>query len=211
MLRSTVLACLLALSVHGLAPSSANAQEIDAAMILEELTVELDLTDEQAQQVGGLLQQFAIDLAEATEQAEGEEPDGQKMLSDVKAVRAKFREGMQGVLTPEQFEAFEVLVESVFQEIFAEIAELKITDLRPVLDLSDDQAAALKPVMGSAMVRVLVEYGDKRMNTRTKLRMANALKKIQADMKAGMGEILTPEQMAAYDAYKEAQKEAQGS
>jgi len=82
-----------------------------------------------------------------------------------------------------------------------------------VLDLSDDQAAALKPVMGSAMrsmVGVIFEYGDKKMNVRTKLRMANALKKIQADMKAGMQGILTPEQMAAYDAYKEAQKEASG-
>lgn len=212
MLRKTMLAIVFALSTSGFAVSAAVAQEADAEMILEELTTELDLTEEQTQQVGALLQQFAADLAEVTDRAEGEEPDGQKMLSDIKAVRAEFQKGMQGVLSAEQYEAYEALVESVFQEIFAEIAELKITDLRPVLDLTDEQADALKPVMGSALretVRVIFENGDKRMNVRTKLKIANALKKIQADQKAGMSEILSPEQMAAYDAYKEAQKEAQ--
>jgi len=66
------------------------------------LTVELELTEEQTQQVGALLQQFAVDLAEVTDRAEDEEPDGQQMLSDVKAARAEFQKGMQGVLTSEQ-------------------------------------------------------------------------------------------------------------
>jgi hypothetical protein len=102
----------------------------------------------------------------------------------------------------------------VFQEIAESIAELRITDLRNPLALSDEQADALKPVMGTAVrgvVATIFEYGDKRMGLRTKLAMGNKLKKIQSDMQAGMNEILTPEQQEQYAAMKEAQKEAKNS
>ena len=203
----------MALTVFGSSDTLAQRGDLDVEGIMEELTVALELTEEQVPQVAGLLQQFGQALNEATATAEDEEPDTQKMIGDVKAARAAFQQQLQGVLTPEQFTALQELVDEVFQEIFESIAELKITDMRAPLELTDEQAEALKPVMGGAMrglVAVIFEYGDKRMGIRTKLRMANALKSIQAEMKAGMAEVLTPEQMEAYEAMKAAQKEEQG-
>ena len=203
----------MALTVFGSSDTLAQRGDLDVEGIMEELTVALELTEEQVPQVAGLLQGFGQALNEATATAEDEEPDTQKMIGDVKAARAAFQQQLQGVLTPEQFTALQELVDEVFQEIFESIAELKITDMRAPLELTDEQAEALKPVMGGAMrglVAVIFEYGDKRMGIRTKLRMANALKSIQAEMKAGMAEVLTPEQMEAYEAMKAAQKEEQG-
>ncbi len=203
----------MALTVFGTSDTLAQRGDLDVEGIMEELTVALELTEEQVPQVAGLLQGFGQALNEATATAEDEEPDTQKMIGDVKAARAAFQQQLQGVLIPEQFTALQELVDEVFQEIFESIAELKITDMRAPLELTDEQAEALKPVMGGAMrglVAVIFEYGDKRMGIRTKLRMANALKSIQAEMKAGMAEVLTPEQMEAYEAMKAAQKEEQG-
>jgi hypothetical protein len=203
----------MALTVFGTSDTLAQRGDLDVEGIMEELTVALELTEEQVPQVAGLLQGFGQALNEATATAEDEEPDTQKMIGGVKAARAAFQEELQEVLTPEQFTALQELVDEVFQEIFESIAELKITDMRAPLELTDEQAEALKPVMGGAMrglVAVIFEYGDKRMGIRTKLRMANALKSIQAEMKAGMAEVLTPEQMEAYEAMKAAQKEEQG-
>jgi hypothetical protein len=175
-----------------------------------ELTTVLELTDEQQEQVSGLLVEFMGNLAAATDQAEDAEADPQKMLSDVKAVRADFNGKMKNVLTKDQWKAYEALIDSIFQEVFEGIAALKIMDLQPVLELTDEQAEQLEPVVGTAMrgmVGVLVEYGDQKLNTRTKLKMAKALKKISGDMNSGMQQVLSPEQWEQYQAMKEAAKE----
>jgi hypothetical protein len=83
-------------------------------------------------------------------------------------------------------------------------------DLQPVLDLSDEQITKLNPVLGEGMlglVKVVFEYGDKKMNKRTKIKMGKKLKKIQSKTDSGVKEILTPEQYEKYQEYKEAKKE----
>ena len=53
---------------------------------------------------------------------------------------------------------------------------------------------------------VLFEYGDKTMNTRTKLKIAKKLKKIKGDTEKQVSEILSPEQLASWQAMKEEAK-----
>lgn len=209
-IRAGLIATMFTASMVTVLPAQGDGMDVEG--IVEELTAELELSDEQAGQVTEALQGLGMAITEATATAEDEEPDTQAMMGAVKAARADFRQQMEGILSEEQYAAYEALVDEVFQEIFESIAELKITDLRAPLELSDEQADALKPVMGTAMrglVAVIVDYSDKRMGVRNKLAMANKLKKIQADMNAGMGEILTPEQIEKYNAMKEAQKDAQ--
>lgn len=209
-IRAGLVATMFAASVVTVLPAQSDGMDVEG--IVEELTAELELSDEQAGQVTEALQGLGMAITEATATAEDEEPDTQAMMGAVKAARSDFRQQMEGILSEEQYAAYEALVDEVFQEIFESIAELKITDLRAPLELTDEQADALKPVMGTAMrglVAVIVDYSDKRMGVRNKLAMANKLKKIQADMNAGMGEILTPEQIEKYNAMKEAQKDAQ--
>jgi hypothetical protein len=94
-------------------------------------------------------------------------------------------------------------------EMFGDIAEIKLMDLQPVLDLSDEQITQLNPVLGEGMlgiVKVVFEYGDKKMNKRTKIKMGKKLKKIQSKTDSGVKEILTPEQYEKYQEYKEAKK-----
>jgi hypothetical protein len=185
---------------------------MDVEMIVEELTEALELSDEQAQEVTGHLQAFGMAMDEASAKAENEEADGAQMISALKAARSDFQQSMKGTLSDEQYAAYEQLMDEVMQEIFESIAELRITDMRYALDLSDDQATALKPVMGSGirgLVGVIFEYADRRMGPRIKLQMANKLKSIAAETQAGINGILTPEQQQKYEAWKEAQKSSQ--
>ena len=94
-----------------------------------------------------------------------------------------------------------------------DLAGIVIVDLVPLLELTDEQAVALEPVLGSAMrglIGVVVEYGDQKMNTRTKIKVAKSLKKIKGSLDAGLADVLTPEQLQKYQAHKEAQKAAAG-
>jgi hypothetical protein len=208
------LAPLLILAAFVLVPPTAFGQEEgklpeDAQIVLEEMTEALELSEEQVEQVGKLMGKFMQDLHVATETPEGEEGDRQAMLSGVKKARAEYNTGLQGVLSEEQFVIYEEMVDQTFQDIFEGLAGIKIIDLQPVLELTDEQAEALEPVMGTAMrqmVAVLVEYGDQRLTKPKKIQVGKKLKKINSNMQAGMQEVLTEEQWAKYEAMKEEAK-----
>ena len=210
MIRTMTRALLLTFSFAAVSTTATHAQgDLDVEMIIEELTEALELSDEQAQEVAGHLQAFGMAMDEASTQAENEEADGAQMISALKAARSDFQTSMKGTLSEEQYAAYEQLMDEVMQEIFESIAELRITDMRYELDLSDEQTAALKPVMGTGirgLVGVIFEYADRRMGPRIKLQMANKLKSIQAETNAGINEILTPAQQEKYAAWKEARK-----
>jgi len=188
-------------------PGSVLAQGDD---VLADLTEALELTDEQVPQVEVLLEKFAADMDAAAALAEVEEPDNQAIIGAVKKARDDFKSGMKGVLDKEQFETLETTIDAVFQEMFEDIAEIRLIDLEPVLDLMPEQIEALKPVMGTGLrqiIAVVFEYGDKRLSMPRKVKMGKKVKRIQADMNAGMAEILSEEQLAKYTALKEEAKE----
>ena len=65
-----------------------------------------------------------------------------------------------------------------------------------------------KPVMGKSLrdfIGTVFEYGDKKMNTRTKLRLANSLKRIKSEQDSQMKKILSEEQLAAWEKLKESE------
>jgi len=177
--------------------------------VLSIMTETLELTDEQVPKVEALLHQFAVDMEAAMALAEVDEPDNQAILGAVKKARSAFKSGMKDVLDKEQFETLETTLDAVFQEMFEDIAEIRLIDLEPVLDLTPEQVEELKPVMGSGMrqiVALVFEYGDKRLTMPRKVKLGKSVKRIQADMDAGMSKILSEEQMAKYNAMKEEAK-----
>ena len=182
--------------------------DLDLNDIVDTLTVHLDLTDDQPSQVGALLATFATDWNAVQEKYEdAEDKDG--MIDELKAVQNTYQEGLGAVLNEQQIDAYNQLIDQVMHEIFGEVAELKLRDLQPALDLSEDQIMQLKPVMGTALVdivKLMWDNAGKRMGIRLKLKLANSVKKIQSTAKTQINEILTPEQVAAWEAIKEAAK-----
>jgi hypothetical protein len=199
-------ALLLILAV----PALAQEPDTDLDEIMEELTAALELSDEQVPEVEKHLTSYLVNLNESQAKYEDvEEPDPQEMISDLKQVRETYYKSMQKTLSKEQWQQYEALRESILLEIFSEIAALRIIDLKEPLTLTDEQMAAMKPVMGKSLrgvIGTLFEYGDKRLGVRTKLKIANALKSIKAEQDTEMKTILSEEQLAAWDKLKEEQK-----
>ena len=191
-------------------PALAQEPDTDLGEIMEELTAALELSDEQVPEVEKHLTSYLVNLNESQAKYEDvEEPDPQEMISDLKQVRETYYKSMQKTLSKEQWQQYEALRESILLEIFSEIAALRIIDLKEPLTLTDEQMAAMKPVMGKSLrgvIGTLFEYGDKRLGVRTKLKIANALKSIKAEQDTEMKTILSEEQLAAWDKLKEEQK-----
>ena len=178
--------------------------------IVSELQEELKLNDEQAEQLSAALVKYSQEMnKELAKYEDAEEPNTQAMISDIKKAQENYRYELADILTDEQYDAYLNYVDKVMTEMFGDIAEIKLMDLQPVLDLTDEQMSQLNPVLGEGMlglVKVVFEYGDKKMNKRTKIKMGKKLKKVQSKTDSGVKEILTPEQYEKYQAYIEEKK-----
>ena len=187
---------------------SSYSQELED--IVSELQEELQLNDDQAEQLSAALVNYSQELnTELAKHEDAEEPDTKAMIGDIKKAQDNYRYELADILTDEQYDAYLNYVDKVMKEMFGDIAEIKLMDLQPVLDLSDKQITQLNPVLGEGMlgiVKVVFEYGDKKMNKRTQIKMGKKLKKIQSNTDAGVKEILTPEQYEKYQEYKEEKK-----
>ncbi|MFB3057841.1 MAG: hypothetical protein ACE1ZQ_11870 [Ignavibacteriaceae bacterium] len=182
----------------------------DLEDIVSELQEELQLNDDQAEQLSAALVKYSQEMnTELAKHEDAEEPDTRAMIGDIKKAQDNYRNELSNILTDEQYDAYLNYVDKVMKEMFGDIAEIKLMDLQPVLDLSDEQITQLNPVLGEGMlgmVKVVFEYGDKKMNKRTKIKMGKKLKKIQSKTDSGVKEILSPEQYEKYQEYKEAKK-----
>jgi hypothetical protein len=186
------------------------ARDDDKSEILSEVQSKLELSDEQAQQVGAAMGKYAKELDAALAKHENaEEPDGAAMIGDVKKVRDDYRKELQKILSKEQYQGYLAMVEAVLLEMMTDVAEIRLMDIQPKCTLSDEQVAQLAPIMGKGMldmVRLLFENADKRLTAPKKVKLAKAVKSIQSDMDKQINAVLTEEQQKAYAAYKEAQK-----
>ncbi len=183
----------------------------DLEDIVSELQEELQLNEDQAEQLSEALVKYSQEMnTELAKHEDAEEPDTKAMIGDIKKAQDNYRNELSSILTDEQYDAYLNYVDKVMTEMFGDIAEIKLMDLQPVLDLSDEQITQLNPVLGEGMlglVKTVFEYGDKKMNKRTQIKMGKKLKKIQSKTDSSVKEILTPEQYEKYQEYKEAKKE----
>lgn len=198
-----------ALAMAGVA-TAADSPMGDPSDIAAELQAELGLSDEQTAQVTAAFSKFAASIEQAhTQQELAEEPDGQAMMAAVKQAKNTLNQDMQGILTPEQFQQYQQLMDEVIDEIFTTAAEIKLLDMQQPLKLTDEQMGQLAPVMGGSIrsiINLVMENSDKRMGIRQKLQMAKSMKKIKNDADAQMNAILSPEQQQAFESYRQQKK-----
>lgn len=184
----------------------------DLEDIIEELKGPLELTEEQEGQFSNLLGQYAVQLNEAMAKNEDsdEKADPKEMISQFKSVRDSYRDDLQKILSEEQYAKYQEIVNNVLFEMFTDIASIRIMDLKEPLELTDEQAEQLAPVMGKSLmevVKIAIEYGDKRMSMPRKVKIGKKMKAIQSEAKSATEKILTPEQMAKLEKMKEDKKE----
>ncbi len=182
----------------------------DLGDILEELKEPLELTEEQEPQVAELLGKYAKDLNEMmAKNEELEEPDPQTLIGNFKSVQDSYQTGLKKVLSKDQYKKYEELVNEIMHEMFTDIAEIRIIDLKEPLELTEEQITKLAPVMGESLlgiVKVVIKYRDKKINKRTKIKIGNSLKKIKSKTNMEIAKILSPKQIETWNKIKEENK-----
>ena len=200
-----VLLALFFLSVY-------NTKGQDLNDIVTEISTSIQLDEAQTKALAGNMEKYTISLQLIFDKYEEAEPDPQAMLTDIKNAREEYEKALKNDIGKEKFKEYEAFVDQVKLEVLSEAAGLRLLDLQEPLMMTDDQVVKMKPVMGKAMkgmMETLMKYVDKPMNVRTKLKVANSLKAIKKTMDKETAEVLTQEQIAKWEAMKEAAKEEQ--
>lgn len=182
----------------------------DFVELIDKIKEPVQLSEEQEKQITELLGTYAVQLNEKMEQHENaEEADPKAKISAFKEVRDEYRDGLQGILSEEQYEKYQEVMKGIFLDMFTDIAYIKLIDLQAPLSMTDEQLEQLSPVMGKSLMgvmQVVIEYGDSRMGKITQIKVGKKLKKIKADADTETAKILTPEQIDIWNKIKEEKK-----
>jgi hypothetical protein len=192
-----------------LSTTSASMADKDFDEVIMFLSQELKLKDDQTQQLTAAFEKFANTLDQLLEAQEAEDADPDALIKGVKQAQDAHNKELQKILTADQFKQYNALREKAIKEMLSDLAEIKLMDIQPKTTISNEQVSQLAPIMGDSMYKIIKiaweNYG-KRLRPPQKIRLAKQLKRIQRDTRAGIEKILTPEQLQAWDKYKEEQK-----
>ena len=189
--------------------ASSYSQELDD--IVKEITEEIQLDETQSKALETQMGKFTISLQLIFDKYEEAEPDPQAMLTDIKHAREAYQKDLKADIGKEKYQAYTAFVDKVVLEILGEAAALRLMDVQDPLKMTDDQLLAMKPILAKAMkgiLSTLMQYIDKPMNVRTKLKVATSLKSIKKTLEKETATVLTAEQIAKWNELKEAAKKA---
>jgi hypothetical protein len=177
--------------------------------IVEFLAKELKLDDQQKQNLNTEMERYANQLNKLIEDQESEDADPDALIKGVKQAQDGHNKELEKIFSPEQFQQYNALKEKVIKGMFSDLAEIKLMDIQPKTSISDEQVTELVPILGNTMysiIKIAWENAGKKLRAPQKIKLAKEMKRIQADARAGIEKVLTPEQLKAWDKYKEEQK-----
>jgi hypothetical protein len=177
--------------------------------IVEFLAKELKLDDQQKQNLNTEMERYANQLNKLIEDQESEDADPDALIKGVKQAQDGHNKELEKIFSPEQFQQYNALKEKVIKGMFSDLAEIKLMEIQPKTSISDEQVTELVPILGNTMysiIKIAWENAGKKLRAPQKIKLAKEMKRIQADARAGIEKVLTPEQLKAWDKYKEEQK-----
>ena len=209
-MRTNIFKSILIIAAFFTAFNSYAQEEGGMQELVAGLKEPLDLSDKQVTQVETLLIQYRANMDGILLKYEDqEEPDVGAMIGEIRGARDGYRKDLQGILSKDQYEKYMAKVDEVMTGMFNDLAEIKMMDVQPLIDLTDGQVESLVPILGKSMlstIRLLFENAGTRLSIPKKVSIGKTMKKIEKEKRAGMEQIMTPDQLAAYDKYKEENK-----
>ena len=197
------------LSVVAADKKASNGNEDIAAVLAQELK----LDEQQTQKVRTEMNRFGAQLEKLFEEQEAEDADPEKLIGGVKQAQDTHNKELQKILSKDQFIAYEALKEKAIKGIFTDLVAIQLMDIQPKTSISNEQIDKLAPVLADTkykIIKIVWENAGKKLRPRQKISLGRQLKSIQGETRAAVEKILTPEQLEAWDKYKEEQQQKKG-
>ncbi len=202
---------LLMLLSNAVGFSVANAADFAPGEIAAELKTKLDLNAQQEQDLTAALTELGKKLDEliAKREAAKEEDDPDAFIQGIKQVQADYQKKLKTILTPAQMDGYNALRETVIMDMMKDLAEIKLLDIQPHVQFSDEQLQQLVPVLAESMrgfMKIAWKYAGERLRLGQKIKVAKELKRIQSKAQQQVQQTLTGEQYKKWEEYKQQQQ-----
>ena len=203
-----VVAVFLCLMLSAFTFSVASASSSDEDDLMAMLTKELGLSPDQSKQLKAEIDKFAktLDGLKAAQEKEGADPTD--LVHGAKKAQEEYLKAVKKILSPEQFNQYEALKEKTLKGMFRDLAEIRLMDVQTKIGLSDDQVTKMVPIIGDSLYEVITlawKHAGERMGPVRKVRLVRDLKRIQKKTRDAASKILTPEQLQAWEKYRQEQ------
>jgi len=128
------------------------------------------------------------------------------MINCIKQAQDAHNKEVKKILGKDKFKQYEAMKEQAIKGILADLIEIQLMDVQLKTSLSNEQVTKLAALLGDSkyrLIQVAWENAGKSLRPRQKIQLANQLKSIQRDRRAGVEGVLSPEQLQAWDKHKE--------
>ena len=212
---STILGVVLFLLAMLSSPVSFGAgamEDFAPDEIVAELKTKLNLNDQQVKDLTAALSELGKNLNTliTKHEAAKEEDDPNEFINSVKQAQADYQKKLKGILTDKQLESYNALREAAIMDMMKDLAEIKLLDIQPHVNFSDEQLEKLVPVVAESMrgfIKIAWENAGKHLRLRKKIKVAKSLKKIQSNAQKQVQQILTGEQYQKWEDFKKQQQD----
>ena len=199
------LAALVALLLMAAAPAVLAADPDPGAATATSLKEWLKLSDEQVLQLKPVIVERVVRMDAALDTLDaGNPPDLNRFLAERKTIKNDFQKKAKEILTTEQQKKMLDLRDKIEKAFVEAAADENLADWRILLGLTDEQVTKLEPAViksTQSALDLLQELGDKEKVEQADIEKGRqSLNKIYADLDKNIAKVLTPEQLAKYQA-----------
>jgi hypothetical protein len=199
------LAALVALLLMAAATAVLAADPDPGAATATSLKEWLKLSDEQVLQLKPVIVERVVRMDAALDTLDaGNPPDLNRFLAERKMIKDGFQKKAKEILTPEQQQKMLDLRDKIEKAFVEAAADENLADWRILLGLTDEQVAKLEPAViksTQGALDLLQELGDKEKVEPADIEKGQrSLDQIYVDLDKDVAKILTPEQLAKYQA-----------
>jgi hypothetical protein len=197
---------LLALLISSMAIGAEKQAAITPDEIVAELKPKLDLNEQQVKELTTALTALSqqLDALIAKREAANDE-DPNEFIHGVKQAQADYQEKLKKILSSSQLQNNHTLREKVIMDAMKDLAEIRLLDIQPHVNFSDEQLQKLIPVLAESMrgfMKIAWKYAGERLRLGQKIRVARDLKRIQSKAQKQVQQILTGDQYKKWEEYK---------
>jgi len=180
--------------------------------IVAELKTKLDLNEQQVKELTAALTDLSqqLDALIAKREAATEDDDPNEFIHGVKQAQADYQNKLKKILSSSQLESYNALREKVIMDAMKDLAEIRLLDIQPHVNFSDEQLQKLIPVLAESMrgfMKIAWKYAGERLRLGQKIRVARDLKRIQSKAQKQVQQILTEDQFKKWEDYKKQQQD----
>jgi hypothetical protein len=196
------------------AAAPAEAQPFDAGRLadqaLGQVRARLKLTNDQIVQIKPLLIDTMTKLRQTL--IDYSSPDGvmfPALVQEFRDTREKFRTSVVPMLTPDQQKEFMVIRREVDQQLRDTLCDARLAQVKPHLALRPDQEPPVRTILCEDLERkrdLVAGMTTSSGGPASPQPPAPLYQKIQDDTEARLRQVLSPEQMKAYEAYRDGLK-----